>query len=79
MCISCFLQAIERPPKALELSLGAIMTLTDRPASWEEAVKHLAAPSFVETLLDYDREKIDENRLRKILKYTRDPAFSVSL
>ncbi|KAK9823872.1 hypothetical protein WJX72_006072 [[Myrmecia] bisecta] len=70
------LKAYAKPPALVELTLSGVMTVLKRPASWEEAKKALGDASFMEKLLKYDKDKLDDALLKKIGKFTTNPEFT---
>ena len=49
------LKAYAKPPALVELTLGGVMTVLNRPATWEEAKKALGDASFMEKLVRFDK------------------------
>ena len=46
------------------------MTVLRRPPTWDEAKKQLGDSSFMQKLLEFDKDKLDDALLKKIAKYT---------
>eukprot|EP00798_Chlamydomonas_sp_ICE-L_P021926 gene21926-28972_t len=71
------LKAYAKPPALVELTLSAVMTVLRRPPNWEEAKKALGDASFMQKLLDFDKDKLDDGLLKKITKgYGSNPDFT---
>lgn len=61
------------PPTKVEKVLEAVMILLSKPTNWAESKKQLGDPHFLENLLDFDKNNISEQTLKKIGKYTANP------
>lgn len=57
------LKAYAKPPALVELTLGGVMTVLGRPATWEEAKKALGDPSFMDKLVHFDKVFFSPRRL----------------
>eukprot|EP00210_Caulerpa_lentillifera_P007994 g7633.t1 len=55
------LKAYANPPALVELTLGAVMTVLSRPATWDESKKALGDPSFMEKLIHFDKANLIPN------------------
>ena len=60
----------------VELTLAGVMTLLKRAPSWEESKKALSDASFMDKLLHYDRDHMDDLLLKRISKLTSNPDFA---
>eukprot|EP00899_Mesostigma_viride_P014884 jgi/Mesvir1/23397/Mv21091-RA.2 len=69
-------KAYSKPPALVELTLTAVMTVLKRPPTWEEAKKQLGDASFLEKLVRYDKDQLQDSLLKKIAKYTTNPDFT---
>jgi dynein heavy chain, axonemal len=65
-----------KPPPAVELTLGGVMTVLKKPPTWEESKKQMGDPSFLDSLLRYNRDLLDDVLLKKINRYTTNPDFT---
>ena len=63
------LKAYSKPPALVELTLAGVMTVLKRPATWDEAKKALGDTNFMEKLLKFDKDRLDDALLKKISKY----------
>ena len=52
------------------------MTVLKVPATWEDSKKQLGDASFMERLLKFDKDALDDLLLRKIGKFTQNPEFT---
>ena len=73
------LQAYAKPPALVELTLCGVMTVLKVPATWEDAKKQLGDASFMERLLKFDKDTLDDPLLRKMTKYTQNPDFTAEV
>lgn len=71
-----YLQAYAKPPALVELTLCGVMTVLKVPATWEDSKKQLGDASFMERLLKFDKDALDDLLLRKIAKFTQNPDFT---
>ena len=60
----------------VELTLAGVMMLLKRAPSWEESKKALSDASFMDKLLHYDRDHMDDLLLKRISKLTSNPDFA---
>lgn len=67
------LKAYAKPPALVELTLGGVMTVLGRPATWEEAKKALGDPSFMDKLVNFD--KVSAQSLRLVFDFLCDALF----
>lgn len=69
------MKAYAKPPGLVELTLSGVMTAFKRPATWDEAKKQLGDASFMEKMVRFDKDKLDDALLKKLSKYTNNPDF----
>ncbi|KAK9846370.1 hypothetical protein WJX81_002514 [Elliptochloris bilobata] len=70
------LKAYTKPPALVELALAGVMTALRRPPSWEEAKRALSEASFLERLLQYDKDALSDTLLKSLARFTSDPNFT---
>lgn len=46
-----------------------------RPPTWDDAKKSLGDPNFMQKLMEFDKDKLDDGVLKKIGKFTSNPDF----
>jgi len=64
------------PPEDLVMVMDAVCTLLDKKTGWDQAKKEMANPNaFIETLQNFDKDKIPARLHKKLKKYTEDPKF----
>eukprot|EP00898_Chlorokybus_atmophyticus_P005400 jgi/Chlat1/5861/Chrsp4S06373 len=69
-------KAYAKPPALVEMTLSAVMTVLRRPPTWDETKKALGDASFLEKLLRFDKDKLDDALLKKIGKFTANADFT---
>lgn len=69
------IKSYSKPPSLVEMVMEAVMILRKNKPDWTTAKKDLAAPNFIQQLIDFDKENISEATRKKITKYTNDPLF----
>lgn len=52
------------------------MTALKRPASWDEAKKVLGEAGFMERLLRFDKDTLDEAMIKKLARFTNNKDFA---
>merc|ERR1719440_1948720 len=68
-------KAYAKPHKAVEKVMEAVMVLRKSEPSWAEAKKQLGDPSFLNQLMTYDKDSLNDAMLTKVAKYTKDADF----
>ena len=69
------LKAYQSPPRLVELTLSGVLTVLRKPTTWDSAKKTMADPGFLNTLIFYEKDKIDDALLKKMSKFTTNPEF----
>jgi hypothetical protein len=69
------LKMYQKPPKAVEKTIEAVMVLRKSEPTWAEGKKQLGDPNFLVQLVNYDKDSLDDAVLNKISKWTKDPEF----
>ncbi|BFI30788.1 dynein axonemal heavy chain [Marchantia polymorpha subsp. ruderalis] len=68
-------KAYAKPPALVEMTLSAVMTVLKKAATWESAKKELGDSQFLQNLMAYDKDLLDDPLLKKIAKFTKQPEF----
>jgi dynein heavy chain, axonemal len=55
---------------------AAVMTALKRPPTWDEAKKALGEPSFMEKLMKYNKDTLDEAMIKKLARFTGNKEFA---
>ncbi|XP_068440309.1 dynein axonemal heavy chain 2 [Clinocottus analis] len=63
------------PPTLVETVMQAVMTLLGKEPSWAEAKRQLGDSNFIKTLVNFDRDNITNQMLKKIGQYCRQADF----
>ena len=70
------MKAYTKPPEKVEFTLAAVMTVFKRPATWDESKKQLQDASFMDKLLKFDKDQLQDSLLKKIKKYTSNAEWT---
>ena len=70
------LKAYSKPPALVELCLKGVMTVLKKAPTWDAAKKTLGETQFLPSLLNFDKDKLDDALLGKIKKYVNDPEYT---
>ena len=70
------MQAYAKPPALVELTLSGVMTVLQKTPTWDEAKKQLGDASFMEKLLKFDKDKLNDALLKKLQKFTTNAEFT---
>lgn len=46
---------------------------------WDEAKRALAEPSFMDSLLQYNKDALSDSLLKKLARFTSDPQFTAEV
>ncbi|CAF1579491.1 unnamed protein product, partial [Adineta steineri] len=65
-----------RPPVPVEKALEAVMILRNSEPTWAEAKRQLGDTTFINQLINFDKDNIPDRVIMKISKYTQDPMLS---
>ena len=63
----------------MELALAGVMTALQRPCMWDEAKRALAEPSFMDSLLQYNKDALSDSLLKKLARFTSDPHYTAEV
>eukprot|EP00668_Euglena_longa_P046636 GGOE01062321.1.p1 GENE.GGOE01062321.1~~GGOE01062321.1.p1 ORF type:complete len:2198 (+),score=861.46 GGOE01062321.1:644-6595(+) len=69
------IKAYKTPPEAIQTVLGAVQTVLKKPPTWDEAKKSMGDSNFLNVLLNYNKEWLNDALLNKIGKYVAMPKF----
>ena len=69
------LKSYVKPPTLVELCLKGVLTVLKRPTTWEEAKKQLGDSTFLDRLLNFDKEILVDSLLSKISKFVNNPDY----
>jgi len=72
-------KAYAKPPPAVTLTLSAVMTVLEKPITWASAKNELNDINFLARLKGFDKQNMSNSCLKKMEKYTKDPAFNGQL
>ena len=69
------LKSYVKPPVLVELCLKGVLTVLKCPTTWDEAKKQLGDSSFLERLLNFDKDTLADGLLTKIAKFVNNPEY----
>lgn len=55
----------QKPPKAVEKTIEAVMVLRKSEPTWAEGKKQLGDPNFLVQLVNYDKDQLNDAMLNK--------------
>ncbi len=70
------LKAYSKPPALVELCLKGVMTVLKKSPTWDAAKKALGDSQFLNSLMTFDKDKLDDGLLGKMKKYINDPEYT---
>ncbi|CAE8702622.1 unnamed protein product, partial [Polarella glacialis] len=70
------IKAYAKPPDMVMKTMCAVMTVMEKTPSWAQAKTELNDTAFLPKIKNFDKDNIKDSTLRKIEKYTKDPAFT---
>ena len=68
-------KAYTKPPDAVMMVLGGVMTLMQTPTDWPSAKKKISESDFLRQVKAFDKDNVKDNVLKKLKKYTEIPGF----
>uniref|UniRef100_A0A3B3BC08 Dynein heavy chain coiled coil stalk domain-containing protein n=1 Tax=Oryzias melastigma TaxID=30732 RepID=A0A3B3BC08_ORYME len=69
------MKSYDRPPALVETVMQAVMTLLGKSPSWADAKKELGDTNFIKTLVNFDKNRITDQVLKKIGTFCRQKDF----
>lgn len=71
------LATFKQPPAAVKFTMEAICVLFQQPkVDWDSALKLISQPTFVKSVMDYDKDNMPPKVLTQLRKYTKKPDFN---
>ena len=70
------IKSFKKPPDLVQTTMDAVCILLEAPTGWDSAKKVLGNQSFLKTLIDYDKDSIQEPVLKKLQKYVNNEDFT---
>ena len=68
-------KAYTKPPDAVMMVLGGVMTLMVTPTDWASAKKKISESDFLRQIKSFDKDAVKEGTIKKVKKYTEIPGF----
>ena len=63
------MKAFNRPPDRVKMVMDGVDILLNETPDWEHSKKVLGDPAFLRRLVDYDKENVDENVMRRLRRH----------
>ena len=70
------IRVFNKPPEMVMVVMEAVCVLLGMKTDWASAKQLLGDPSFLKSLMHYDKDNIPEYVLKKLTKYTSNPNFT---
>jgi dynein heavy chain len=71
------IKAYSKPPELVELVLNAVMCIKKLPhGDWNETKKCISDPNFLQSLIAFDKESLNEALMTKVSKFTSLAKFN---
>lgn len=71
------IRSFKSPPIAVKFTMEAICVLFNlNKVDWDSALRLISEPNFVNRVLNFDKDNIDDRILTKLRKYTQKPDFT---
>nr|PNR35709.1 hypothetical protein PHYPA_021559 [Physcomitrium patens] len=72
-------KAYAKPPALVEMTLNAVMTVLKRTPTWAEAKLALGDSQFLDKLMNYNKDLLNDVVLAKIGKFTKKAEFNADV
>jgi len=69
------IKAFTTPPADVQTTMNAVMILLQKEPTWVSAKKELSDSAFIKKIMDFDKDNIPSNVLKKIEKFTKMESF----
>eukprot|EP01062_Namystynia_karyoxenos_P078372 TRINITY_DN805_c2_g1_i1.p1 TRINITY_DN805_c2_g1~~TRINITY_DN805_c2_g1_i1.p1 ORF type:complete len:1720 (+),score=831.64 TRINITY_DN805_c2_g1_i1:2-5161(+) len=69
------MKAYKAPPEAVQTTMAAVQTVLRRPTSWDECKKTMGDPRFLENLMQFDKESMNDRHISQIAKFVSRDSF----
>ncbi|KAL7675820.1 hypothetical protein ACOME3_002084 [Neoechinorhynchus agilis] len=70
------ISSYSHPPKPVMEVMGAVMILKKKNPEWSEARRDLLDTNFIKSLINFDKDHIPENVLKRIAQIIKKPSFN---
>jgi len=68
-------KAYTKPPDAVMMVLGGVMTLMNVPTDWASAKKKISESDFLRQIKSFDKDNVKDSTIKKLKKFTEIPGF----
>lgn len=70
------MKALNKPPHDVGVVMDAVMVFLEKPIGWASVKKELNDTGFLKTILEMDKEHIQQKTLKRIETYTKEATFT---
>lgn len=69
------IKSFPKPPNLVQMTMEAVCILRQEKPDWETAKKILSDTNFMKSLVEFDKDNIPDNVIKKLKKYIDDPNY----
>ena len=70
------MKAMNKPPHVVGGVMDAVMVFLEKPIGWASVKKELNDTGFLKTVMDLNKDNIQQKTLKKIETYTKESTFT---
>lgn len=65
------IKSFASPPPDVATVMSSVMIVLGKDPTWQSVKKELADPKFVDKIMNYDKDNIQQKTIKAIEKYTK--------
>lgn len=73
------IKTFSKPPEAVQTTMEAVCVLLGEKPDWDTAKKVLSRSTFMQELVEFDKDNIPASVLKKLSKYVKQEGFTVEV
>jgi len=70
------MKAMNKPPSGVDTVMDAVMVFMEKPTGWASVKKELNDTQFLNKIMDFNKDAIQQKTLKKIETYTKEAEFT---
>lgn len=70
------MKALNKPPHDVGVVMDSVMVFLEKPIGWASVKKELNDTGFLKSIMDLDKEHIQQKTLKRIETYTKEATFT---
>jgi dynein heavy chain len=70
------MKALNKPPHDVGVVMDAVMVFLEKPIGWASVKKELNDTGFLKSIMDLDKDHIQQKTLKRIETYTKEATFT---